>query len=106
MSSSSAAAMRPPETMGLKFVARVMTGPLPKACSPCSFLGTPGVSVAWVTSTAMAASGSSPKAAPRPIKTYLLLHARYRDDLRRQAVLLREQPQSLQNYEGAHAVVQ
>src|SRR5215213_2734740 len=98
--------MWPSETMGEMFVARFITGPPPREWSPCSFLGTPGVSVAWVTSTAMAASGSSPKAAPRPIKTYLLLHARYRDDLRRQAVLLREQPQSLQNYEGAHAVVQ
>src|ERR671933_208230 len=50
---------------GYRDDARVMTEPLPRGWSPCSFLETPGVSVAWVTSTAIATSGSSPKAAPR-----------------------------------------
>src|SRR5919112_2146070 len=69
MPSLSAVSIRPSVTTGLRFAARVMTGPLPKEWSPCSFLGIPGVSVAWVTSTAMAASGSSPKAAPRAPKS-------------------------------------
>ena len=44
---------------------RVITGPLPRPCSPSSPASTPGASVAWVTSTAMHRSGSSPNAIAR-----------------------------------------
>src|SRR3954452_23959476 len=41
---------------------RVITGPLPISCLPCSFSSIPGASVAKVTSTTMATPGSSANA--------------------------------------------
>src|SRR5215212_2419595 len=42
----------------------------------------------------------------RPVEPYLLLHARHRHDLGANPFLLGEQPQSLEDDEGAHPVVQ
>src|SRR4028119_1934590 len=42
---------------------------------------------------------------PRPVKAYLLLHARHSDDLGGEVLLLGEQAQGFEHDEGAHAVV-
>ena len=47
-------------TARLTIAPRVMTGPLPRPWSPSSPGSTPGASVAWVTSTTTARSGSRP----------------------------------------------
>src|ERR1700722_17282327 len=44
---------------------RVITGPEPSSCLPASLTSMPGASVAWVTSTTIATSGSSEKALVR-----------------------------------------
>ena len=44
---------------------RLSTGPEPSSCLPLSLTSMPGASVAWVTSTTIAASGSSANALVR-----------------------------------------
>ena len=83
-----------------------MTGPLPSAWSPSVRLLMPGASVAWVTSTTIATSGSSAKAAViapcRPTSSCAAATATKRPI---RAAGLGDQPRGLERHPGAEAVV-
>src|ERR1700722_13164179 len=63
--SFSAVSYRSSERRGLSVEPLLSTGPEPSSCLPDSFTSMPGASVAWVTSTTIAASGCSEKALVR-----------------------------------------
>ena len=68
MPSASAVSTSSSKTLGERVEPRPIAGPEPKGWLPISFSSTPGASVAWVTSTAIAMSGRSWKAAVRAPK--------------------------------------
>ena len=57
--SRSAVSQSSSKTFGERVEPRPITGPEPSGWLPCSFSSIPGVSVAWVTSIAIARSGST-----------------------------------------------
>ena len=68
MPSASAVSTSSSKTLGERVEPRPITGPEPSGWLPISFSSTPGASVAWVTSTAIAMSGRTSKAAVRAPK--------------------------------------
>ena len=66
--SASAVSTSSSKTLGERVEPRPIAGPEPNGWLPISFSSTPGASVAWVTSTAIAMSGRSWKAAVRAPK--------------------------------------
>ena len=68
MPSASAVSTSSSKTLGERVEPRPITGPEPSGWLPSSFSSTPGASVAWVTSTAIAMSGRTSKAAVRAPK--------------------------------------
>src|ERR1700712_2214273 len=68
MPSASAVSTSSSKTLGERVEPRPITGPEPSGWTPISFSSTPGASVAWVTSTAIAMSGRSSKAEVRAPK--------------------------------------
>ena len=94
------------KTLGESVEPRPITGPEPKGWLPISFSSMPGASVAWVTSTAIARSGRTSKAAvrapKRPISSCTAATAAKRAA---GAVALVAAAQALERDVGAKAVV-
>ena len=103
---SSAVSTSSSNTFGERVEPRPITGPEPSGWLPTSFSSTPGASVAWVTSTAIARSGRTSKAevrAPnRPISSWTAATAA---KLALERAALVAAAQRLQRDVGAEAVV-
>ena len=106
MPARSAASTSSSKTFGERVEPRPITGPEPSAWLPFSFSSIPGASVAWVTSTATARSGSSAKAeVPPPLQADLLLDRGDAGDAARVAAALLAAPRELERDVGAEPVV-
>ena len=105
--SRSAVSYSSSNSRGCSVEPRLITGPEPSSCLPISFTSIPGASVAWVTSTTIAASGSQREGArARAPERDLLLRDRHRRELPLRAAGLGHEPRRLQRHERAQAVVE
>ena len=106
MPSASAVSTSSSKTLGERVEPRPIAGPEPSGWLPISFSSTPGASVAWVTSTAIAMSGRTSKAAvrapKRPISSCTAATAAKEPA---ELAALVGAAQALQRHVGAEAVV-
>ena len=106
MPASSAVSTSSSNTFGERVEPRPITGPEPSGWLPISFSSTPGASVAWVTSTAMARSGRDLEGRGAGAEEAdLLLDRGDGGEAAAQRVALVAAPQRLERDVGAEAVV-